>query len=137
MLENRDRECRALLGPLGMSPRPVLTTHRARPMVLSYPALRATSISLRDGWAPCVRTIPADSSSHNLLSSIPIRVRLTSESPIAFYDGLARDPKSEKEFWTIIEETFDQVESVLTDHPIETHVVRHHGRGECHRSPCH
>jgi hypothetical protein len=30
-------------------------------------------------------------------------MRLTSESPMAFYDQLARDPKSDEEFWTIIE----------------------------------
>ena len=39
---------------------------------------------------------------------------------MAFYDDLARDPKSEKEFWTIIEETFVQVEAALTDYPAET-----------------
>lgn len=39
---------------------------------------------------------------------------------MAFYDDLARDPKSEKEFWTIIEETFVQVEGALTAYPAET-----------------
>jgi hypothetical protein len=29
---------------------------------------------------------------------------------MAFSDDLARDPKSEKEFWQIIEDTFVQVE---------------------------
>lgn len=39
---------------------------------------------------------------------------------MAFYDDLASDPKSEKEFWAIIEETFLQVEGSLTDYPVET-----------------
>jgi hypothetical protein len=39
---------------------------------------------------------------------------------MAFYDDLARDPKTEAEFWTIIEETFIQVNGVLTDYPVET-----------------
>jgi hypothetical protein len=39
---------------------------------------------------------------------------------MAFYDELARDPKSEREFWTTIEETFVQVEGALTDYPAET-----------------
>ena len=39
---------------------------------------------------------------------------------MAFYDVLARDPKNEEEFWTIIEETFVQVEGALTDYPVET-----------------
>jgi hypothetical protein len=39
---------------------------------------------------------------------------------MAFIDDLARDPKSEKEFWTIIEETFVQVEGALTAYPAET-----------------
>ena len=39
---------------------------------------------------------------------------------MAFYDDLARDPKNEKEFWTIIEETFVQVEGALTAYPTET-----------------
>jgi hypothetical protein len=39
---------------------------------------------------------------------------------MAFDDVLARDPKSEEEFWTIIEETFVQVQSVLTDYLVET-----------------
>ena len=39
---------------------------------------------------------------------------------MAFYDDLARDPKSEKEFWAIIEETFVQVKGALTDYPVET-----------------
>ena len=39
---------------------------------------------------------------------------------MAFYDDLARDPKSEEEFWTIIEETFVQVENVLTTYLVET-----------------
>jgi hypothetical protein len=39
---------------------------------------------------------------------------------MAFYDDLGRDPKSEKEFWTIIEETFVQVEGALTAYPAET-----------------
>jgi hypothetical protein len=39
---------------------------------------------------------------------------------MAFYDDLARDPKSEEEFWTIIEDTFAQVKSVLTDYEVET-----------------
>jgi hypothetical protein len=42
------------------------------------------------------------------------------EAPMAFYDDLVRDPKSEKEFWTIIEETFVQVEGALTAYPAET-----------------
>jgi hypothetical protein len=33
---------------------------------------------------------------------------------------LARDPKSEEEFWAIIEETFTQIEGALTDYPVET-----------------
>jgi hypothetical protein len=56
---------------------------------------------------------------------------------MALYDDLARDPKSEKGFWTIIEETFAEVTSVLTDCPLETREEGHHRRGECHRSPCH
>jgi hypothetical protein len=36
---------------------------------------------------------------------------------MAFDDILARDPKSEKDFWTIIEETFVQVEAVLATYP--------------------
>ena len=40
---------------------------------------------------------------------------------MAFDDILARDPKSEEEFWTIIEDTFVQVEAVLADYPVETH----------------
>ena len=39
---------------------------------------------------------------------------------MAFDDILARDPKSEEEFWTIIEETFVQVEGALTAYPAET-----------------
>lgn len=39
---------------------------------------------------------------------------------MAFDDIVARDPESEEEFWTIIEETFIQVEAVLTDYPVET-----------------
>ena len=39
---------------------------------------------------------------------------------MAFHDYLARDPKSDKEFWAIIEETFAQVEGVLTAYPAET-----------------
>src|SRR5580704_5565794 len=39
---------------------------------------------------------------------------------MAFSDDLARDPKSEEEFWTIIEETFVQVEGALTAYPAET-----------------
>jgi hypothetical protein len=39
---------------------------------------------------------------------------------MAFDDVLARDPKSAEEFWTIIEETFEQVEGALTDYPVET-----------------
>ena len=39
---------------------------------------------------------------------------------MAFDDILARDPKSEEEFWAIIEETFEQVEGALTDYPAET-----------------
>ena len=39
---------------------------------------------------------------------------------MAFYDDLARDPKTEAEFWTIIEETFIRVNGVLTDYPVET-----------------
>jgi hypothetical protein len=39
---------------------------------------------------------------------------------MAFIDDLARDPKSEEEFWTIIEETFVQVEGALTAYPAET-----------------
>jgi hypothetical protein len=39
---------------------------------------------------------------------------------MAFYDSLARDPKTEDEFWKIIEETFVQVEPTLTDYPVET-----------------
>jgi hypothetical protein len=42
------------------------------------------------------------------------------EAPMAFHDHLARDPHSEEEFWTIIEETFAEVTSVLTDYPVET-----------------
>ena len=39
---------------------------------------------------------------------------------MAFDDVLARDPKSEEEFWAIIEETFVQVEGALTAYPAET-----------------
>ena len=39
---------------------------------------------------------------------------------MAFDDVLARDPKSEEEFWAIIEETFEQVEGALTAYPAET-----------------
>ena len=39
---------------------------------------------------------------------------------MAFYDDLAHDPKSEEEFWAIIDETFAQVKSVLTDYEVET-----------------
>jgi hypothetical protein len=39
---------------------------------------------------------------------------------MAFHDHLARDPKSEEEFWTIIEETFVQVQGVLADYPVES-----------------
>jgi hypothetical protein len=39
---------------------------------------------------------------------------------MAFDDILARDPKSEKEFWAIIEETFVQIEGALTAYPAET-----------------
>jgi hypothetical protein len=39
---------------------------------------------------------------------------------MAFYDGLAKDPKNKDEFWHLIEETFDQVEATLTDFPVET-----------------
>jgi hypothetical protein len=38
---------------------------------------------------------------------------------MAFHDYLARDPKSQEEFWTIIEETFVQVEGALTAYPVE------------------
>jgi hypothetical protein len=46
--------------------------------------------------------------------------RITKERPMAFDDILARDPKSEEEFWAIIEETFVQIEGALTAHPAET-----------------
>jgi hypothetical protein len=39
---------------------------------------------------------------------------------MAFYEDLARDPKSEEEFWTIIDDTFVQVRGALTDYPAET-----------------
>jgi hypothetical protein len=39
---------------------------------------------------------------------------------MAFSDDLARDPKSEEEFWAILEETFTQVEATLTAYPVET-----------------
>jgi hypothetical protein len=39
---------------------------------------------------------------------------------MAFHDHLALDPKSEEEFWTIIEETFIHVEATLTTYPAET-----------------
>jgi hypothetical protein len=39
---------------------------------------------------------------------------------MAFSDDLARDPKSEKEFWAIIEDTFVQVEGVLFGYRVET-----------------
>jgi hypothetical protein len=39
---------------------------------------------------------------------------------MAFDDFLARDPKSDEEFWAIIEETFVQIEGTLTDYPVET-----------------
>jgi hypothetical protein len=39
---------------------------------------------------------------------------------MAFHDGLARDPKSDSDFWNIIEETFEQVEGVLKGYPVET-----------------
>jgi hypothetical protein len=39
---------------------------------------------------------------------------------MAFDDDLARDPKSEEEFWTIIEETFVQIEGALAGYPVET-----------------
>jgi hypothetical protein len=39
---------------------------------------------------------------------------------MAFIDDLARDPKSEEEFWTIIEETFVQVEGVLSGYRVAT-----------------
>ena len=32
-----------------------------------------------------------------------------------FIDDLARDPKNEDEFWTIIKDTFDQVKGALSD----------------------
>jgi hypothetical protein len=38
---------------------------------------------------------------------------------MAFSDDLARDPKSEEEFWSIIEETLVQVEGALTAYPAE------------------
>jgi hypothetical protein len=39
---------------------------------------------------------------------------------MAFYDDLARDPKTEKEFWVIIEDTFVQVKGAHTDYLAET-----------------
>ena len=39
---------------------------------------------------------------------------------MAFSDDLARDPKSVKEFWTVIDETFVQVEGVLMGYRGET-----------------
>jgi hypothetical protein len=39
---------------------------------------------------------------------------------MAYYDELARDPESKKEFWAIIDETFVQVEGALTAYPAET-----------------
>jgi hypothetical protein len=39
---------------------------------------------------------------------------------MAFYDDLGRDPKSEEEFWTTIEETFVQAKGVLTSYDVET-----------------
>jgi hypothetical protein len=53
---------------------------------------------------------------------------------MAFIDDLARDPKSEEEFWQIIDETFEQVEGALTAHPAETReealagTLRYHSR---------
>jgi hypothetical protein len=38
---------------------------------------------------------------------------------MAFSDDLARDPRSEKEFWAIIEDTFVQVEGVLFGYHVE------------------
>ena len=51
---------------------------------------------------------------------MPSNDQLPRESPMAFSDDLARDPKSKKEFWAIIEETFVQVEGALTAYPVET-----------------
>jgi hypothetical protein len=38
---------------------------------------------------------------------------------MAFSDDLAHDPKSEKEFWRIIKETFVQVKGVLPAYRVE------------------
>jgi hypothetical protein len=59
---------------------------------------------------------------------------------MAFYDDLARDPKSEEEFWTIIEETFVQVKGALTSYDVETReealtgARRIHNEGDTFRS---
>ena len=42
------------------------------------------------------------------------------EGVMAFDDSLARDPRTEDEFWKIIEDTFAQVEPTLTVYPVET-----------------
>lgn len=39
---------------------------------------------------------------------------------MAFHDGLARNPRNADEFWSIIEETFEQVEGSLTSYAVET-----------------
>jgi hypothetical protein len=59
---------------------------------------------------------------------------------MAFSDDLARDPRSQKEFWAIIEDTLVQVEGVLFDYRVETKeeaftgALRIRDEGDTHRS---
>jgi hypothetical protein len=59
---------------------------------------------------------------------------------VAFSDDLARNPKSEKEFWTIIEDTFIQVEGALFGYRVETKeeaftgTLRIRNKGDTYRS---
>jgi hypothetical protein len=59
---------------------------------------------------------------------------------MAFSDDLARNPKSQKEFWAILEDTFIQVEGVLFGYRVETReeaftgALRIRDDGDTHRS---
>jgi hypothetical protein len=69
--------------------------------------------------ALCSDDRQADSPSHILIVLDTDKDAADSEGSMAFYDDLGRDPKSEEEFWTIVEETFVQVEGVLATYLLD------------------
>jgi hypothetical protein len=54
------------------------------------------------------------------IKGMHLKEHIAREGAVAFDDSLARDPRTDGEFWKIIEETFVQVEETLTGYPVET-----------------